>query len=139
MQCNPKIKPCPACGNQGRLVGISNHVGNFDTIACYGCNMQGPDTDGEDAAINAWNNLPRQTQQRAPEGSLEVRMAVAAAPMSDSYTVFEVDLDGDMRFAIEQIEDRTSDMATHCAYVTAYLPPLDNAPEVIADIDDGED
>lgn len=60
----PELKPlpCPACGSQNCNFGlVENYTLGYDEhfIECWCCDMQGPYCDTEEAAIAAWNALPR--------------------------------------------------------------------------------
>lgn len=51
-----KPLPCPACGSENIHVASTRAM---YVIACYDCSMAGPCSDAQEAAIPAWNSLPR--------------------------------------------------------------------------------
>ena len=51
-----ELKPCPACG--GTRACVSEHIGSRVRLLCPDCYMTGPAAT-TDAAIAAWNALPR--------------------------------------------------------------------------------
>lgn len=52
----PELKPCPHCGSENIRVASTRAM---YVIACYDCSMAGPCSDAQEAAIAAWNSLPR--------------------------------------------------------------------------------
>lgn len=51
------IKPCPNC-NIDDEIGIGCRNGRA-FVYCSACEMDGPEADNDDAAVAAWNALPR--------------------------------------------------------------------------------
>ena len=59
-----KLKPCPYCGcdNIVRKSGIPNTPEYTLQCECLLCHTQGPKLGTDEAALGAWNNLPRHLQ-----------------------------------------------------------------------------
>lgn len=49
------MRPCPFCGEDGRLHVISS--GNNNWGECWRCNARGPEMQGTKQAIAAWNRV----------------------------------------------------------------------------------
>ena len=57
-----ELKPCPHCG--GREIRVfdkyySGAIARAYYVICFDCWMKGPELSGNEAAAEAWNNLPR--------------------------------------------------------------------------------
>lgn len=52
-----ELKPCPSCGSA--RICLSEHVGRKVRIMCPDCYMNGPSDITSEAAVAAWNALPR--------------------------------------------------------------------------------
>lgn len=54
----PTIKPCPACGEHTCREPLYRAAKKWCVI-CYGCGLRAPDGEDSNAAITAWNDMPR--------------------------------------------------------------------------------
>lgn len=62
MREEKRLLPCPACGSENlciRCNPIHKNWNAMSAIACSDCYMQGPPVVEDEAAIKAWNALPR--------------------------------------------------------------------------------
>lgn len=76
MKITEELKPCPCCGIDDE-VGIVFRNGR-SYVYCDKCNMDGPEGDNDDAAVAAWNALPRRlkfTKEKPKEGWYWLRKA----------------------------------------------------------------
>ena len=51
----PKLKPCPFCGGEAKLINILNYYGDIYWVKCEECNAETPSDFEKDEAIAAWN------------------------------------------------------------------------------------
>jgi hypothetical protein len=71
----PDIKPCPytTCGHQAVLIGEGEE--NDSTlywVECEGCCANGPYSDDADAAVDAWNEIPRNEPNQITQATCPV-------------------------------------------------------------------
>lgn len=60
-----ELMPCPHCG--GREIRVfdkyySGAIARAYYVICFDCRMKGPELSGNEAAAEAWNNLPRKVE-----------------------------------------------------------------------------
>lgn len=68
-----ELMPCPHCG--GREIRVfdkyySGAIARAYYVICFDCRMKGPELSGNEAAAEAWNNLPRKVEA-LPDAQLD--------------------------------------------------------------------
>ena len=78
------LRPCPHCG--GREIRVfdkyySGAIARAYYVICFDCRMKGPELSGNEAAAEAWNNLPRKVEA-LPDAQLDAleKLAGEATP-----------------------------------------------------------